>query len=171
MCNSIATFFRGGVPSQMYTRKMSLAVLRQKFAYRIRFLPQNLSEKRVNRLPVMISVCSEIYNSLKKQTAGAQANTPLCIRNPAQVLQEGIADTGCSTVCAGTDLIGKLGIKRSDLLESSMILRVADGRRLSVVGAIPVIRGTLVGFYYREGFSSPDVSHHKSHQTVPSPGK
>ena len=108
-----------------------------------KWVQKNLSDKRVNKLAVMISVCTESYAALKKQAAGKHASAPLGNKQHPQVLQEGIADTGCSTVCAGTDLIGKLGVKRSDLLESSMTLRVADGRRLSVVGAIPVIINTL----------------------------
>ena len=108
-----------------------------------KWVQKKLSDKRVNKVPVMISVCTESYNSLKEQTKEKSASTPFNEKPCYQTIQEGVADTGCSTVCAGTDLIAKLGLKQSDLLKSNMILRVADGRRLTVVGAIPVILNTV----------------------------
>ena len=51
---------------------------------------------------------------------------------------KGIADTGCSTLCAGDNIRSKLRIPRSCLMSSSVTLRTADGKKLTVMGALPV---------------------------------
>ena len=75
-----------------------------------KWVQRQLSDKRVNKVPVMISVCTESYTSFKKQAKGKSASTLLNKQASPQTIQEGVADTGCSTVCAATDLIGKLGL-------------------------------------------------------------
>ena len=77
-----------------------------------------------------MQVCSESHADLKQ--------TPrLNIFRPP-ITSYGVADTGCSTLCAGPFILRKLGLKRKDLLKSYISLKVADGRRLTVLGAIPV---------------------------------
>ena len=55
-----------------------------------------------------------------------------------QVDTFGIADTGCSVLCAGDRLRSKLKIPRSCLVKSNITLRTADGKKMTVLGAIPV---------------------------------
>ena len=55
-----------------------------------------------------------------------------------QVDTFGIADTGCSVLCAGDRLRSKLKIPRSCLVKSNITLRTADGKKMTVLVAIPV---------------------------------
>ena len=104
-----------------------------------RWIQKKSSDKRADKLPVMMSICKDSYIQLNK--GGSKAADSI---SGLQASVEGVADTGCSTLCAGPDICKKLGIKQKDLIKSDIFLRVADGRRLTVIGAIPVtvsIRG------------------------------
>ena len=101
-----------------------------------RWTQRHSSDKGSNKLPVVIQICSESYTDLQPKSDKSE------IKNEAPAITQGIADTGCSTLCAGPDICRKLGIRVKDLLKSNITLKVADGRELTVKGAIPVIIST-----------------------------
>ena len=51
----------------------------------------------------------------------------------------GTADTGATICCTGVEILPKLGIQKSDLLRTRVDLYVADKRKLTILGVIPVI--------------------------------
>ena len=83
-------------------------------------------------LAVKVSVCWESMQKLKKSSS----------KNPRfagkTIAVKGIVDTGCSVLCSGEDMINKLSLSKSDLLRSDVTLRVADTRKLTILGALPV---------------------------------
>ena len=52
---------------------------------------------------------------------------------------DGIADTGYTVLCGGLEVMRKLRIPRSVLISSNITLKTADGKPLTVLGAIPVV--------------------------------
>ena len=48
----------------------------------------------------------------------------------------GTGDTGASICCTGTDMLGKLGIKRTELLKTNVDLYVADKCKLTILGVV-----------------------------------
>ena len=54
-----------------------------------------------------------------------------------------IADTGASVDCSGIEILKMLGIGKRALILTSSILRTANKQRLTVLGIIPVIVGTM----------------------------
>ena len=57
-----------------------------------------------------------------------------------------MADTGCTVLCGGLDVMRKLKMPRSALIGSDITLYAADRRPLTVLGAIPVditVRGNM----------------------------
>lgn len=51
----------------------------------------------------------------------------------------GIADTGASVLCSGKHVMNILNISENELLPAKLVMRAADERKLSVLGAIPVL--------------------------------
>ena len=49
-----------------------------------------------------------------------------------------VPDTGASMDCSGMDILGMLGIKRRHLFPTSVILRTANRKVLTVLGIVPV---------------------------------
>ena len=85
-----------------------------------------------NRLTVQISICWESLQDLKGKS---NMNT----RPPTKTAtNDGIADTGCSILCEGENLRKESGIDKSMLLRSNLSLGVADGRKLTIIGALPI---------------------------------
>ena len=86
------------------------------------------SETFSGQVPIKLSVCGESWVSL-----GSKCPAP---RN--QILVKGVADTWCSVLCGGIDIWRKFKAKQSQLLKSKVMLRVADGRQLTVIRCLPV---------------------------------
>ena len=107
------------------------------------------TDRELNQLPVVMQVCSESHAELSQAPS-------LNVHRPP-ITSYGVADTGCSTLCAGPDILKKLGVKRQELLKSNISLKVADGRKLTVLGAIPVTLQTRG--------DSEDPSKHMLHVT------
>ena len=55
------------------------------------------------------------------------------------VSTDGIAYTGCTVMCGGVDNMWKLMIPSSVLVRSDITLRTANGKPVTVLGAIPVM--------------------------------
>ena len=97
--------------------------------FRKRWVQRHTKDVGVDRLGVRVQVCTDSYKQLQRK----QAVRPLRSTSPINI--SGIADTGCSTLCAGPDVCRKLGVPVSSLLESSITLKVADGRKLTILGS------------------------------------
>jgi hypothetical protein len=50
----------------------------------------------------------------------------------------GIADTGASVLCSGTNLMRRLGLEEKNLCKTDMVIRAANEAKLEVLGFIPV---------------------------------
>ena len=53
-------------------------------------------------------------------------------------LEDGLADTGASVTCGGAHLLDLLGIKREELIQSKVVIRAANGQKLTLLGVVPV---------------------------------
>ena len=93
---------------------------------------RSLKDKKVNMLPIRLEVCRDSLEEFKVN--GKESN----INNLSAAVLDGIADTGCSIMCAGRQICYKLGYSVSDLIKSNVTLKVADGRQLTILGAVPV---------------------------------
>ena len=60
------------------------------------------------------------------------------IKKSVEMCTPGIADTGCSVLCGGLETLRKMRIQRGTLMKSGITLKTADGKPLTVLGAIPV---------------------------------
>ena len=89
------------------------------------------SLKKIDKLSVDIVVCKQSYRDLNSKV---MPNTFVA----SEVRASGIADTGCSVMCAGDQLRSKLKVPRNSMLKSDITLRTADGKKLTVLGAIPI---------------------------------
>ena len=87
-------------------------------------------DKQLQKAPIVMKICEDSWSQL-----GSNRPAPVKV-DP--VVVEGIADTGCTVLCAGLDFCKKLNLKTSQLLKSNVSLRVADGRKLTVLGAVPL---------------------------------
>ena len=56
---------------------------------------------------------------------------------PKSAKHIGLADTGASVTCAGPSLLGKLNMKHENLCPTNTVIRVANGKQLTVLGMIP----------------------------------
>ena len=54
------------------------------------------------------------------------------------VKTEGVADTGAAVCCAPTSEIGNYGLRKTDLIDTSINLFAADRRKLKIIGCNPV---------------------------------
>ena len=99
------------------------------------------SKSKVDFVPVHLSVSWESYAELSVAVPKQE------VMNKSPTLQtEGVADTGCTVLCSGLDMMRKLKIPRSALIASDITLYAADRRPLTVLGAIPVditVRGGM----------------------------
>ena len=68
----------------------------------------------------------------------ANAQTLFPARNTAAV-----ADTGASVDCSGIEILKMMGIGRQLLLPTSTVLCTANKQRLTVLGLVPLIIGTM----------------------------
>ena len=96
-----------------------------------KWVQRSLRNKKIHTLPLLLEMCKQSLNSFKM--AGVRQTEKLY-----DVLMEGIADTGCSIMCLGLHMCHKFGVKQSGLLKTNVSLKVADGRALTVLGALPV---------------------------------
>ena len=78
-----------------------------------------------------IVVCKQSYRDLDSKV---MPNTFVA----SEVRASGIADTGCSVMCAGDYMRTKLSVPWQSLLTSTVKLQGADGKKLTVLGAIPL---------------------------------
>ena len=86
---------------------------------------------KTDSLLVNIDICRKDLAQLSRQLL------PRTVRS-SKIEVNGVADTGCSILCAGDNIRSKLGIPRSCLMNSNVTLRTADGKKMTVLGAIPV---------------------------------
>ena len=96
-----------------------------------RWVQRSLKDKKIHILPVQLEVC-------RASLAGFKANKIQNWNKLAEGSFDGIADTGCSIMCAGVQACHKLGVPISGLMKSNVTLKVADGRKLTILGAVPV---------------------------------
>ena len=99
------------------------------------------SKSKVDFVPVHLAVSWESYAELRV----AAPKQELMNKSP-NLQTEGVADTGCTVLCGGLDMMRKLKIPRSALIGSDITLYAADRRPLTVLGAIPVditVRGNM----------------------------
>ena len=94
-----------------------------------RWIQRPSSLTKTDSLVVNANICKDDIKQLSKQPL------PETIRD-SKIEVNGIADTGCSILCAGDNIRSKLGVPRSCLLNSSVTLRTADGKKMTVIGAI-----------------------------------
>ena len=57
----------------------------------------------------------------------------------------GIADTGSCIMVIGPELVKRLGVKRSELINLSMDVKEVNGTSMEVIGRIPVKLGLNLG--------------------------
>ena len=50
----------------------------------------------------------------------------------------GIADTGASVLCSGTNLMRQLGLEERNLIKTDTVVRAVNEAQLEVLGSIPV---------------------------------
>ena len=50
----------------------------------------------------------------------------------------GVADTGASVLCSGTNLMRQLGLEERYLIKTGTIIRAANEEQLDVLGFIPI---------------------------------
>ena len=71
-----------------------------------------------------------------------QCLSPPCRVTPSSrrtTTTSGTADTGATICCTGVEILPKLGILKSDLLRTRVDLYVADKRKMTILGVIPII--------------------------------
>ena len=89
--------------------------------------------KKTDNLEAQLAVCKTSYLELNKTQGSGLGAVKF---KPVQA--SGVADTGCSVICAGEQSRSKLGIPRKFLLRSNITLKTADGKKMTVCGAAPV---------------------------------
>ena len=90
-------------------------------------------DKRMKNLQVGITVDREQYQEL----AGVMAPGEDCQHPVAK--EPGVADTGASVCCSGTDMVHAMGVSRTDLLETDVCLYAAKRKKLNIIGVLPVL--------------------------------
>ena len=93
-----------------------------------------MTKAKLDKVPITIEVSWDGYEDLGK----AAPSRDLRARSTT-VRTEGVADTGCTVLCGGPDTMRKLKIPKAMLVSNN--LRTADGKSLTVLGAIPVSHG------------------------------
>ena len=76
---------------------------------------------KMDKVSVTIEVAWEAYGSLKKPMPKEEI-----VQKATMASVAGVADTGCTTLCGGPELIWKLRIPVSALMQSNITLRTAD---------------------------------------------
>ena len=74
---------------------------------------------------------------------------------PTMTSTPGTGDTGATICCTGISMLGKLGIRGYNLLKTSIVLKMADRRVVTILGVVPVFITTRraiskKGVYTRE---------------------
>ena len=101
--------------------------------------------KNTNNINITVKFDQDQYTSVRQDyrvpvldanTANAQTLFPA--RNTAAV-----ADTGASVDCSGIEILKMMGIGRRLLLPTSTVLRTENKQKLTVLGLVPVIIGTM----------------------------
>jgi len=84
-------------------------------------------------LPVSLEVCHSSLVTLskkyKKQEIKSNYNTHKATS---------LADTGATVTCGGLDILKGLGMKQEALLPTKVVLRAANGQKLTTLGTVPV---------------------------------
>ena len=84
-------------------------------------------------LPVSMEVCHSSLVTLskkyKKQEIKSSYNTHKATS---------LADTGATVTCGGLDILKGLGMKQEALLPTKVVLRAANGQKLTTLGTVPV---------------------------------
>ena len=92
-------------------------------------------------MPVHLSVSWESYAELSVSVPKQEV-----MKKSPNLQTEEVADTGCTVVPGGLDMMRKLKIPRSAHIGSDITLYAADRRPLTVLRAIPVditVRGSM----------------------------
>ena len=111
----------------------SLSTANLQYDRKSRRLVQRLANRsKVDMVPVTVEVSWESYQALGYQLPKSEVQN-----RSTRVQSSGVADTGCTVLCLGPELMRKLMIPKSDLASLDITLRAADGRPLTVLGAIP----------------------------------
>ena len=90
-------------------------------------------DKRMKSMQVGVTLDREQYQEL----AGVMAPGEDC-KNPV-AKEPGVADTGASVCCSGTDMLQAMGVSKTDLLETDVCLYAADRKKLNIIGVLPVL--------------------------------
>ena len=93
-----------------------------------KWIQRPLSKKKVEHMPITLSIAWDGYADLKTKLPTEK------IRNKTLNLNtEGVADTGCSVLCGGIEIMMKLRLPRSALIKSQVTLQTADKTPLQVI--------------------------------------
>lgn len=92
--------------------------------------PESMS--KMDKVSVTVEVAWEAYKSLKKPIPKEEI-----VRKSTTASIEGVADTGCTTLSSSPELIRKLRILASALMQPDITLRTADRTQLTILGTIP----------------------------------
>ena len=91
------------------------------------------TDKRMKVLQVGVSVDREQYQEL------SGIKSPEEDHQPKVAKQSGVADTGASVCCSGTDVLHSMGVTQQDLLQTDVCLYAANRKKLTILGMLPVI--------------------------------
>ena len=86
-----------------------------------------------NKLHVLIKPMLEQWEQLH--------DDPSCTPTKSKMKKTqsaGIADTGASVLCSGTNLMRQLGLEEKNLIKTDTVIRAANEAKLEVLGFIPV---------------------------------
>ena len=84
-------------------------------------------------LPVRMVVDVDSYKKLPTKVQRRDG-----ARNLRTHTEDSVADTGATVLCGGKHLLDGLGIKKTDLIPSSISLEAANGEAIFIMGAVPV---------------------------------
>ena len=90
-------------------------------------------DENSNKLHVLIKPMLEQWAQLQDDPGCTPAKAKM-----KKTQAPGIADTGASVLCSGTNLMRQLGLEEKNLIKTETIIRVANGVPLDVLGFVPV---------------------------------
>ena len=86
-----------------------------------------------NQLHVLLKPMLDQWPQLHPNPACAPAKAKM-----KKTQSAGIADTGASVLCSGTNLMRQLGLDEHNLIPTSTVIRAANDAKLTVLGMVPV---------------------------------
>ena len=97
-----------------------------------RWVQRSLRNEKIHKMGLHLKVCKDSLTEFKQRSNQRGVN------DMSEAFIDGVADTGCSIMCAGVQACHMLNFPVVNLLQSDVTLKVADGRELTVMGAVPV---------------------------------